>query len=192
LLKNEPMPDTAMNVGRRDRRISGETGILTLLERIRIGMSKPIAHCFPTRVRFDTPCPRVESVIRFPRSSRIVPIAILCTAVLVIIGALWTSHHGEVGSRDRLLQGREAPSDGHSAVLTWKASTSAVVGYYVYRSENSGGPYKKLNSSPIPETTYKDSSVQAGHTYLYLVTAVDAKSHESGFSNQVRATVPSP
>jgi len=84
------------------------------------------------------------------------------------------------------------PSEGHFAVLTWKASTSAVAGYYVYRSENSGGPHKKLNSSPIRETTYKDSSVQAGHTYFYLVTAVDAKGYESGFSNQVRATVPSP
>ena len=155
-------------------------------------MPNPIADCFPTRNLVDTPCPRVESVIRFPRPTRIVPMAILCTAALVIIGAWWTSHHGEIGSSDRLLQGREAPSDGHSAVLTWKASTSAVVGYYVYRSENPGGPYKKLNSSPIRETTYKDPSVQAGHTYLYMVTAVDAKGHESGFSNQVRATVPSP
>jgi hypothetical protein len=180
------------NVGCRDRRISGETGILTFLKRNRIGMSKPIAYCFPTRILFDTPCPRVESVIRFPRSSRIVPIAILCTAALVIIGALWTSHHGEIGSSGRPLQGREAASDGHYAVLTWKVSTSAVVGYYVYRSENPGGPYKKLNPSSIRETTYKDSSLQAGHTYFYLVTAVDAKGRESGFSNQVRATVPSP
>jgi len=192
LLRKEPRPATVTNVGCRDRRISGTTGILTFLERNRIGMSKPIACCFPTRVLFDTPCPRVESVIRFPRSSRIVPITVLCTAALVIIGALWTSHRGEVGSSDRLLQGREAPSGGHSAVLTWKASTSAVIGYYVYRSENPGGPYKKLNSSPIRETTYKDSSVQSGHTYLYMVTSADAKSHESAFSNQVRATVPSP
>ncbi len=183
---------TVTNVGRRDRRISGETGILAFLERTRIGMPNPIVYCSPTRVVFDTPCPRVESVIRFPRSSRIVPITILCAAVLVIIGALWTSHHGGIGSSGRLLQSQETPSGGHYAVLTWKASTSMVAGYYVYRAENPGGPYKKLNSSPIQETTYKDPSVQAGHTYFYLVTAVDAKGHESGFSNQVRATVPSP
>ena len=180
------------NVGCRDRRISGKTGILTFLERTRIGMSKPIAHCFPTRVLFDTPCPRVESVIRFPQSNRIVPIAILCTAALVIIVALWTSHRGDIGSSGGLLQSQEAPSGGHYAVLTWKASISVVAGYYVYRAENPGGPYKKLNFSPIRETTYKDAPLQAGHTYFYQVTGVDAKGRESGFSNQVRATVPSP
>jgi len=67
-----------------------------------------------------------------------------------------------------------------------------VAGYYVYRAENPGGPYKKLNSSPIRETTYRDSPLQAGRTYLYQVTAVDAKGQESAFSNQVRAIVPSP
>ena len=162
------------------------------LKRDGIGMPHPIMDSPPTGVLFDTPSRRVESVIRFSRASRAIPITILCTIALVIIGALWTSHRGEVGSSDRLLQRQEAPLGGHSAVLTWKASTSVVGGYYVYRSENSGAPYKKLNSSPIRETTYKDSSVQAGHTYLYLVTAVDAIGHESGFSNQVRATVPSP
>ena len=111
---------------------------------------------------------------------------------MVIIVALWTSHRGDIGSSGGLLQSQEAPSGGHYAVLTWKASTSVVAGYYVYRSENPGGPYKKLNSSPVRETEYKDSAVQAGHTYFYQVTAVDAKGRESAFSNQVRAIVPSP
>lgn len=180
------------NVGCRDRRISGETGILTFLERTRIGMPNPIVYCSPISVVFDTPCPRVESVIRFPRSSHIVPIAILCTAALLIIGALWTSHRCDIGSSGGLLQSQETPSGGHYVVLTWKASTSVVAGYYVYRAENPGGPYKKLNSSPIRETTYRDSPLQAGRTYLYQVTAVDAKGQESAFSNQVRAIVPSP
>src|SRR5205807_2090903 len=192
LLKTATLPATVTNVGRSDRRISGETGILTFLERTRIGMPNPIVYCSPTRVVFDTPCPRVESVIRSPRSNRIVPITILCTAALVIIAALWTSYQGWFGPAAWLSRKQGTPSSGHYAVLTWKASPSVVVGYYVYRSENPGGPYKKLNSSPIRETTYKDPSVQAGHTYLYMVTAVDAKGHESGFSNQVRATVPSP
>jgi len=177
-------------VGTGDRRIFGKTGILMFLERDHIGMPNPIGDCFPSRGLVDTPRARVEPVIRFLQGSRTIPITILCTAVLVIIAALWTSHHGNIGSSSRLLQG--APSGGHYAVLTWKASTSVVAVYYVYRSENPGGPYKKLNSSPVRETEYKDSAVQAGHTYFYQVTAVDAKGRESAFSNQVRAIVPSP
>ena len=136
--------------------------------------------------------PRVDSVIRFPLANRLVPIAITCAIGLVIILALWTSHRGWVGSSNEPSQKQGAPLGGHYAVLTWKASPSVVVGYNVYRAENPAGPYTKLNLSPIREATYKDSSVQAGRTYFYQVTAVDAKGHESGFSNQVRATVPSP
>ena len=134
----------------------------------------------------DRSCPRVDSVTRFPRPARLVPIAITTAIALVVIVALWTSRQG-----DGLSQKQGAPSSGHYAVLTWKASPSVVVGYNVYRAENSAGPFKKLNSSPIREATYKDSSVQAGRTYFYQVTAVDANAHESGSSNQVRAIVPS-
>ena len=55
----------------------------------------------------------------------------------------------------------------------------------------SGGPYEKLNSDPVRETRYKDTEVQAGHTYFYAVTAVDSKGHESVFAGQVQAVVPS-
>ena len=116
----------------------------------------------------------------------------LCAAVVLIMAALWISHQSRIGSSHELSPQQGTASSGHFAVLTWKASTSVVVGYYVYRADNPGDPYKKLNSSPVRETTYKDPSVQAGRTYSYLVTAVDAKGRESAFSNQVRATVPSP
>src|SRR5207248_9072581 len=141
------------------------------------------------RVLADTRRPRVESVIRSPQGNRVLTITVLCTTVLVIIVALWTSHQGWLRPSDALFQKQGAPSSGHYAVLTWKASPSVVVGYNVYRAENSAGPFKKLNSSPIREATYKDSSVQAGRTYFYQVTAVDANAHESGSSNQVRAIV---
>jgi len=124
---------------------------------------------------------------RFPQAARLVPIAITCTMAVVIIGALWISHQ-----RWALFEKQGTPSSGHYAVLTWKPSPSVVVGYNVYRAENSAGPYTKLNSSPVREATYRDSPVQAGRTYFYQVSAVDAKGRESGFSNQVRATVPSP
>lgn len=80
----------------------------------------------------------------------------------------------------------------HSADLKWKASVSRVVGYNVYRSETDGGPYIKLTSAPVRATNYTDRSVQGGHTYFYAVTAVDSSGKESGYSNRIKAPIPSP
>jgi hypothetical protein len=81
----------------------------------------------------------------------------------------------------------------HAEVLTWNASTSTVVGYNVYRGTQSGGPYgTKMNSSLIPSTTFTDTSVQAGQTLFYVVTAVDSSGVESDYSDQMSATVHSP
>jgi len=76
--------------------------------------------------------------------------------------------------------------------LTWNASTSTVVGYNVYRGTLSGGPYVMMNSAPDPGTGYTDSAVQAGQTYYYVVTAIDAQGQESVHSNQAQAVVPTP
>ncbi len=59
------------------------------------------------------------------------------------------------------------------------ASESDVVGYYVYRSDVQGGPYTKLNSTPVTATSYADSTVTPGTTYYYTVTAVDCALNES-------------
>jgi hypothetical protein len=78
----------------------------------------------------------------------------------------------------------------HSVAITWTASTSAVTGYNVYRSTVSGGPYSKLNSSPVAGTSYTDTTVQASQTYFYVVTSVDSNNVESAFSTEVSASVP--
>ncbi len=80
----------------------------------------------------------------------------------------------------------------HSVSLTWTASTSAVAGYNVYRSTTSGGPYTLITSSPVAGTTYTDTNVQAGVTYYYVVTAVDASGNESVNSNEASITIPTP
>ena len=78
----------------------------------------------------------------------------------------------------------------HTANLTWDASTSRVVGYNVYRGANPNGPYTKINSTLDPNTSYSDSTVQAGQTYYYLTTAVDKDGVESAYSNQTEAVIP--
>jgi hypothetical protein len=78
-----------------------------------------------------------------------------------------------------------------SVALNWDKSTSQVVGYFVYRSSKSSGPYAKLNPQASPETSYTDSSVVGGQTYFYVVTSVNFENIESAFSEQISVTVPS-
>ena len=82
---------------------------------------------------------------------------------------------------------------GHSVTLTWTASTSpGITGRNVFRSQTSGGPYTQLNSSPISVTSYVDSSVAAGQTYYYVVTAIGPGGTQSAYSNETSAAVPTP
>jgi len=91
------------------------------------------------------------------------------------------------------LSGTGAAASSHSVSLTWNRSTSSsVVGYNVYRGTVSGGPYSKINSALEASTGYSDASVVAGRTYYYVVTAVDGGGTESGYSNQVKAIIPTP
>lgn len=78
----------------------------------------------------------------------------------------------------------------HSVSLTWTPTTSAVAGYDVYRSEVSGGPYAKLDSSLVTADSYTDTTVSAGLTYYYVVTAVTTGGIQSADSIQASATIP--
>ncbi len=74
--------------------------------------------------------------------------------------------------------------------LSWDASLSQVIGYNVYRSLTTGGPYTKVNTDLVPGTTYLDVAVQHGVTYYYVATAVDDQQQESVYSNEASASVP--
>ena len=79
----------------------------------------------------------------------------------------------------------------YSVELSWKASTSSdVIGYNVFRSTTSGGPYTKINPVVIAGTNYKDPSVAAGKTYYYVSTAVNGSEEQSVHSAQTSAAIP--
>jgi hypothetical protein len=78
----------------------------------------------------------------------------------------------------------------HTVALSWNASTSSVVGYNIYRGSQSGGPYSRLNVSPVAETSYTDSAVADGATYYYVATSINSNSTESAYSNQAVAQIP--
>jgi hypothetical protein len=90
------------------------------------------------------------------------------------------------------LLGTAVQAVSHSATLTLAPNSSNVVGYNVYRSWTSNGPYTKLNSPLVTSTTYTDSTVLASQTYYYVGTSVDSAGNETAYSNQVSATIPTP
>ncbi|MCU1242060.1 MAG: hypothetical protein JWO71_2786 [Candidatus Acidoferrum typicum] len=87
------------------------------------------------------------------------------------------------------LAGSGGQLSSHAVALNWDASTSNVIGYYVYRALPDG-TYAKINSAPVVLTQYMDTQTQSGQTYTYVVTAVDANTVESDYSDPVLATIP--
>ena len=88
------------------------------------------------------------------------------------------------------LSGSGAAPVAHSVSLAWVASTSSVVGYNVYGSSQSGGPYTRVNSSPISSVTYTASNLVSGDSYFFVATAIDSAGLESTYSNQAEALIP--
>jgi hypothetical protein len=88
----------------------------------------------------------------------------------------------------------EAPTDlvatpGYSQTsLDWDDNTEPdMAGYNVYRSNNSGSGYTRLNQSLLGNSEYVDTNVTNYITYYYLVTAEDAFKYESVYSDEVSA-----
>lgn len=78
----------------------------------------------------------------------------------------------------------------HSVNLSRTASTSSVIGYYVYRRLGSSGSFAKVASAIDSATSFTDSSVADGMTYFYVVTSVSAANVESAFSAPVSVMIP--
>jgi len=100
--------------------------------------------------------------------------------------------NASISSITEAVTGTGASAIQHNVDLSWNPSTSAVVGYNIYRATASGGPYTKINSFLDAASSYTDASVQSGQNYFYVATAVDASGVESGYSAEVSAAVPTP
>ena len=105
--------------------------------------------------------------------------------------ATFTSNASNSPSVESLNGSGTAPQ--HSVSLGWNTSTSSgVAGYNIYRATASTGPFTRVNSA-LDATPYDtDSTVTAGQTYYYAVTAVSTTGSESGYSNQAQVTIPTP
>jgi hypothetical protein len=82
------------------------------------------------------------------------------------------------------------PPVSHAVSLSWNTSTVPVSGYNIYRGPKAGGPYAKINGSPLAGTACLDKQVQNGVGYYYVTTAVNGNGTESGYSNEILMSIP--
>jgi hypothetical protein len=71
-------------------------------------------------------------------------------------------------------QGLSAVGVAGAVNLIWGANTeSDLAGYVILRGEAPGDTLQAITTTPITETTYRDTAVQPGVRYVYAVVAVD-------------------
>ncbi|MGA9671195.1 MAG: Ig-like domain repeat protein [Terracidiphilus sp.] len=76
--------------------------------------------------------------------------------------------------------------------LSWDAPSASevpVAGYAIYRAPSGSSTYQLLNSSIDAETTYVDTTVQSGLSYVYYVESVSATGVQSAPSAPYDVTV---
>lgn len=81
-----------------------------------------------------------------------------------------------------------ADEQAHAIDLSWEPDTEAdVAGYVVYRRDVSAGTGVERISgkAPVAAPSFSDAKVQAGHEYVYSVSAVDEDGNESARSKEV-------
>jgi fibronectin type 3 domain-containing protein len=84
--------------------------------------------------------------------------------------------------------GLRAVAATQSIELTWERNTEAdLAGYRLYRAVGDGG-FAKVADAALP--AYSDKAVEAGKSYRYRVTAVDASGNESGASGEIAVGIP--
>jgi hypothetical protein len=83
-------------------------------------------------------------------------------------------------------------ANANGVSLLWEANTDPDLGgYLVLRGEAPGDTLSPLTPAPITETSFSDTTVRRGRTYVYEVVAVDAVTppNQSAPSNRVEETI---
>jgi hypothetical protein len=88
------------------------------------------------------------------------------------------------------LSGTGVAANQYSVTLNWNSSTSTVIGYNVYRGTGANPQLSILNGTIVSSTSYQDTAVVSGQTYIYALTSVDSNNVESALSPTVSITIP--
>ena len=84
-------------------------------------------------------------------------------------------------------------SSAGQVVLHWEANTAEpdLAGYHVHRAVDDTDSFVRLNTVPVTDTSYMDTSAETDETYIYRITAAGCGGVESEASEvlRVRASV---
>jgi centrosomal CEP192-like protein/Ig-like domain-containing protein/HYDIN/CFA65/VesB family protein len=133
-----------------------------------------------------------SGLILAPANSAVLSVTFTPSSTGTLNGSVAVASNASDAAVTIALSGAAVQAASHSVTLGLAPDSSNVVGYNVYRSSVSSGPYVKLNSPLITSTTYTDTAVAASNTYYYVATSVDSAGDETVYSNQVSATIPTP
>ena len=76
-------------------------------------------------------------------------------------------------------------SEGAISLIWEPNEESDLAGYLVLRGEAPGEKLQALTTAPIPDTTYRDTTVRSGVAYVYAIVAVDKANNISAQSNRL-------
>src|SRR3972149_2601731 len=83
------------------------------------------------------------------------------------------------------------PVSAEALILAWDPNTEAdLAGYKVHIGTSPGAYSQSIDVGHV--TTFTVPGLLAGETYYLALTAYDIFANESGFSSQVRTTIPKP
>jgi hypothetical protein len=89
------------------------------------------------------------------------------------------------------LSGSGVTQRTYSVTLSWQPSASQVVGYIVYRGiATQNTPLTLVSTAVDPSTSFTDSGLPGGQTYLYAVASVDSANNQSAQSAPISVTIP--
>lgn len=131
------------------------------------------------------------SVSRFATMQRFTSLSLTIFVVVGLLAIAGCDSGGENAEPPSVPTGLRGVQNGIAVDLNWQSALNAD-SYNVYRVtgdadvDASGGT---VNSDPITETGFSDSSVQAGAVYSYSVTAVGADGQESNASASITLRV---
>jgi len=86
--------------------------------------------------------------------------------------------------RLRIISVISSPQGG-AVKVCWEDPADISSGYNLYRGEAPGGPYVRVNDSPLTDTCYFDEGLVNGVTYYYTVAAVDELGGEGEPADEV-------
>jgi hypothetical protein len=114
------------------------------------------------------------------------------TTAGAVTGALTLSTNAATATTTVAVSGTGESTASSTVSLSWDAPSGsvAVSGYNVYRTVSGSSSYTLLNGSVDTETSYDDSTVKSGTTYVYIVESVSTAGVESSPSNTFTVAIP--